>query len=246
VSELTKAQAKLHEHACTFLAKDALTFDEREYVLEHWRADANQDVQRFGAFFTPPGLAETVAMECNGAESVIDLCAGIGALSYWRWRHDCPRRLVCVEANPVYVAVGRKVLPEAHWIQADVFSLLERTDLGQFDLAISNPPFGRLSRSGSGPRYSGSLFELHVMDIAGRLADQGAFIIPPTSTPFQFSHTDGVDYRRANDPKAYNQFFKETGIAIDLGVGVDTSEWRADWHGVKPFVESVRVDYGLK
>jgi len=238
MSALTKAQAQQHDRASVLLAKDVLTFDEREFVLEHWRADADQNVRKAGAFFTPQGLSSAFADECNGAQSVIDLCAGIGALAYQRWRRDQPTRLVCVEANPVYIAVGRKVLPEAEWIHGDVFAL---PHLGRFDLAISNPPYGRVKRNGSGPRYRGSAFEYHVIDIASTLADQGVFLIPQTSAPFKF--TGGGD-GRVVEGLAYTRFRRETGITLCSGLGIDANLWRTEWHGVSPVVESVRVDFG--
>ena len=236
MSKLSKAQAKLHDHACALLQKDELTFADREFVLEHWRADANQDVRRVGAFFTPPDLARAFAIECNGAQSVIDLCAGIGSLSYWRWHRDHPQRLVCVEANPAYVAVGKKMLPEAEWVLANVFAL---PDLGRFDVAVSNPPFGNLKRCGAGPRYLGSKFEYHVIDLAGTLADQGAFLIPRMSVPFPLNK----DKRPHVENQEYLRFQRETGISLGEGVGIEADVWLDNWHGVKPGVESVRVDF---
>jgi hypothetical protein len=252
MSKLTKAETKLHDQACSLLEKAVLSLIEREFVLEHWRADATNEVSRFGAFFTPPDLAATFAIECNGAQTVIDLCAGIGSLSYWRWHRDRPRRLVCVERNPAYVAVGKKVLPEAEWILADVFAL---PALGQFELAISNPPFGAVKRNGNGPRYRGRKFEYHVIDIASTLADQGVFLIPRMSAPFSsadaepFSSADAEPFSSADaEPQKveradYQQFLSETGIALGEGVGIEPDGWISEWHGVKPHVEIVRVDF---
>jgi len=237
MSALTKAQQKQHAIACELLEQTHLTFADREFVFEHWRADANQNVRHAGAFFTPLGLAEVFAIECNGAQSVIDLCAGIGVLAYQRWLRDQPKRLVCVERNPAYVAVGKKLLPEAEWEQADVFAL---PDLGHFDLAVSNPPFGKLARNGNGPRYRGNAFEFHVIDIASTLADQGAFLLPQMSTPFKFSGDHGFAYV---DHHAYQRFERETGIELSLGVGIDTSYWLSEWQGAKPLVESVRTEF---
>jgi len=237
MSALTKAQLKQHAIACELLEQDHLTFADREFVLENWRADANHNVRQAGAFFTPLGLAEAFADECNGAQTVIDLCAGIGALAYHRWRRDQPKRLVCVERNPAYVAVGKKVLPEAEWIQADVFAL---PDLGHFDLAVSNPPFGKLTRNRNGPRYRGNAFEFHVIDIASTLADQGVFLIPQPSASFQFSGERGW---RTADHRAYERFQRETGITLSPGYGLDTSTWLSEWRGAKPNVESVRAEF---
>lgn len=53
------------------------------------------------------------------------LCAGIGVLSYAAQlecsdRSRCYADITCVELNPHYVEVGKKVVPEATWICADV------------------------------------------------------------------------------------------------------------------------------
>src|SRR5207249_941216 len=141
-----------------------------------------------GAFFTPPALARDLSIEVHGRR-VIDLCAGIGNLAFAVWhRHDCDRgsltHLTCVEINPDYVAVGKKIIPEATWIQANVFELPK--DMGHFDCAISNPPFGATKASGKSPRFTGNIFEYRVIDIASDIADYGVFIIPQVSAPFEY------------------------------------------------------------
>lgn len=240
MSKLTKAETRLHDQACSLLKLGRLDFDQREFVLKYWRPDANHEVAKAGAFFTPLGLARAFADECRGAQSVIDLCAGIGCLAYHRWRRDQLKRLVCVEANPAYIAVGRKVLPEASWIQASVFDL---PDLGRFDLVVSNPPYGRIRREGNGPRYRGGLFEYHVIDVASNLADQGVFLVQQSSSPRKFSDA-GRGLRDIEKPsRDYERFQKETGLALDIGLGIDTGVWCDNWKGVRVVVESVRVDF---
>jgi len=236
MSKLTKAEMRLHAQACEILQSDTLTIHERQLVLKNWRPDAESEVAHAGAFFTPFGLAEDFAIEANGAQSVIDLCAGIGGLAYQRWLRGRPARLVCVERNPTFVAVGRKVLPDAEWIQASIFDV-PALDLGRFDLAISNPPFGRIPCEGQSPRYRGNLFEYRVIDLASTLAEQGVFLIPRSSAPICF------DGRDVDEPRAYRAFKEQTGISIDLGFGIDGEAYRDAWKGTKVVVESVRVDY---
>src|ERR1700760_3262460 len=104
---------------------------------------------------------------------VIDLCAGIGSLAFAYYHRDAFRRgngleIVCVEQNFDYVAVGRKVLPEATWILANVLELPAR--LGKFDCASANPPFGRIKSAGTAPRYTGAEFKYSVIDVASDIA----------------------------------------------------------------------------
>jgi hypothetical protein len=51
----------------------------------------------------------------------MDLCASVGTLAYAVRRHhpfdqDADFDITCVEANPDYITVGKKILPHARWI----------------------------------------------------------------------------------------------------------------------------------
>lgn len=244
MAKLTKPQAKAHQQACDLLAKDILTPDEREFVMANWQESANHVNSAAGAFFTPHPLAMDFAFDVAGPR-VIDLCAGIGTLSRGlldRHPFDADKfEITCVEINPAYVEVGRKIVPEATWICADVFDVLGM-DLGRFDTAISNPPFGRVKRSeGKGaPRYTGAEFEFHVIDIAVHLASSGTFIVPQMSAGFNYSGRSC--YERQTSGKAV-EFQDKFGLHFEAGCGVDTDLYRDDWHGVAPKVEIVCVDF---
>ncbi|MBR0884457.1 MULTISPECIES: hypothetical protein [Bradyrhizobium] len=121
------------------LRKDVLSYDERVFVLDNWHEGANHISTSAGAFFTPTGLARDFAIDACGGRT-IDLCAGIGMLAfhvfwrahYARERDEPPKEIVCIECNPAYVEVGRKVLPEARWICADVLDF-DLASLGRFN-----------------------------------------------------------------------------------------------------------------
>ncbi|WP_312321236.1 hypothetical protein [Stenotrophomonas sp.] len=244
MAKLSKAQAKLHAQACELLKKDVLTEDDKWFVLEHWQESANHVNTTAGAFFTPPGLANDFSVEIGGSacRRIIDLCAGIGGLSFrchqrGRWNGE-PPEIVCVELNPDYIAVGKKILPEATWICASVFDL---PDLGRFDFAISNPPFGATPRNGGkGPTYTGDKFEYHVIDVASKLALFGVFIIPQMSAGFTYS---GRPYFERNESDAYKKFKQQTGISLEPGCGIDCDYYKNDWHGVSVTVEVVTSEF---
>lgn len=244
MAKLSKQEAKMHNQACELLAKDVLTQDDKWFVLEHWQESANHVNSTAGAFFTPPGLANDFAIEIGGGcgRRVIDLCAGIGGLSFMchqrgRWDGVYPE-IVCVELNPDYIAVGKKILPEAKWICASVFDL---PDVGRFDFAISNPPFGATPRNGGkGPRYTGDKFEYHVIDIASQLAGYGVFIIPQMSAGFKLS---GQRNFTRDESDAYKRFSEQTGLELRPGCGIDCDFYRNDWHGVSVSVEVVTCDF---
>jgi predicted RNA methylase len=241
MAKLTKEQARHHAEACKLLAKEKLSLDEKYFVLENWREDAQHINSVNGAFFTPPALARDLSIEVNGPR-VVDLCAGIGSLAFAVWqKHALDRaslnQVTCVEINPDYVAVGKKILPEARWVQADVFDL--PSDIGHFDCVIANPPFGATRASGEAPRFTPQIFEYRVIDIASDLADYGVFIIPQTSAPFEYS---GKQAYRWNEHDKYRNFHKQTSIVLGPNCGLDTSVHRADWTAVPPAIEIVTAN----
>ena len=239
--KLTKQQSKRHEEACRLLEKDGLSLDERWFVIENWHEGATHNTGVLGAYFTPLDLARDFAIDVVGGR-IVDLCAGIGTLAficlhtrYW----DRAPRIVCIEINPGYVEVGKKILPEADWICADVFDAWQT--VGRFDTAISNPPYGRIKAGGRAPRYGGSLFEYKLVDLAAHIADYGTFLLPQNSAGFRYSGRQFYD-RYENDE--YRRFESDTGLALEVGCGVDTSIYADDWRGVKPTCEVVCCDFG--
>lgn len=249
MAKLTKAQLKAHREAEAILTKDRLNEDEKLFVLDNWHEGANFTNDASGAFFTPADLASDFAIEA-GSGRIIDLCAGIGTLSYHiydRHRYNPQQvEITCVEINPRYVEIGKKILPEARWICADVFDWREwwLKDLkGElFETAVSNPPFSKVRRSGSAPRYSGSEFEFHVIDIAAEMAKYGTFIVPQQSANFRYSGAHFFDWRK--DGRAV-EFCKTTGWQMNAGIGIDCSIFKDQWKDTSIITEVVNFDYGL-
>lgn len=253
MSKLTKADAKAHQQACEFLAKDILSEDEKLFILENWQESAKHINTIAGAFFTPAGLARDLAIEVNPGSRVIDLCAGIGALSFFCSGHWKQSEIVCVELNPDYASVGMKIVPEARWHIGSIFDL--PSDIGRFDFAIANPPFGATPRSAAkAPRYSGREFELHVIDVASELADFGVFIVPQMTAGFKYSGCPnggwpetikngiGSGFTECKSD-THKQLLAQTGIVLEPSCGVDTSIYDRDWHGVSVRTEVVRADF---
>lgn len=247
MAKLTKAQAKAHKQACDLLTKDVLTEDDKFFVLDNWQESASHINTVAGAFFTPYELARDFSIEVP-AGRIIDLCAGIGMLSFavtmrHQWGSE-PLDITCIEVNPDYIAVGKKILPQATWIEASVFDVLDM-DLGHFDVAISNPPFGRITRpEGKGaPRYTGGEFEFHVIDTAAHLANYGTFILPQMSAGFKYSGSQ--HYQRDTTGKAFD-FQQKTGINFGPSCGIDTACYKDAWRGVSPVCEVVCCDFEEK
>ncbi len=244
MAKLTKAQAKAHAQACDILTKPVLTDDDKDFVLKNWNESANHVNGAAGAFFTPYDLAFDFTIDAIGQGGyggrVIDLCAGIGMLSYAVWHRSHRRaRITCIERNPDYLAVGKKILPDAEWILADVLNVPGMA-LDKFDVAISNPPFGAIKRDKNAPRYTGRDFEFHVIDVAAHVARSGAFIVPQMSAGFKFSGRGY--YERQTNGKAFD-FQRLTGLHFEAGCGIDTNYYINDWKGVSPMCEILCVEF---
>jgi hypothetical protein len=240
--KLTKPQIKAHKEAmalvdCTRPLKD----DEKEFVLDNFHEGATHINSSAGAFFTPRGLARDFAIEVDGGNTdktrCIDLCAGIGSLAYAV--EQKVGSLVCVEMNPDYARIGKRIVPDAEWIVCSVFypRVLE---LGRFRWAISNPPFGAVHADGFKGKYTGGQFEYRVIEVASRLAGFGAFILPQMSAPFRYSGQQHFSYEESDKAR---KFREQTGIEMEPNCGIDTSIYRNDWRGVSPVCEIVVCEF---
>ena len=232
----------------SLLEQDVLTDDDIEFVFRNYHEAANHVNGMAGAFFTPFDLAFDAALELGlGQQSrshrVIDLCAGIGVLAYATLARFPGVDLVCVEINADYVEIGRKLVPGATWVCADVMDVSAMEKLGRFHSAISNPPFGRVAsfRGKSSARYEGGEAEYKVIDVAAGIANTGVFIIPQQSAGFAYSGVQTYDRRES---EKYQKFNRDTGIYLEIGMGVDTTfEGYQGWKGVSPRVELACTDF---
>jgi len=237
MAKISKDAAKRHKQALDLVHSDKrLSLDDRFFILENFHEGATNMNGLAGAFFTPEGLARDLSVEVCDSKSIIDLCAGIGGLAFAC--RDKAKRIVCVEQNPEYAAVGKRVMPDAEWIVGDVFSL---GDIGHFDWAISNPPFGAI-KTGSNVKgaYTGAKFEYRVIELASKVADNGTFIIPQSSAPFRYSGQQGYSVCIDNECK---KFMTQTGIVLGHNCGLDTSSYLDEWKGVSPMCEIVVCDF---
>ena len=246
--KLSKAQRKAHNQAEELLKKDELTFDEKYFVLENWLPGANHDIGSAGVFFTPREMAYNFCIEVSKG-NIIDLCAGIGMLSFQLHRfHQGNTKLTCIERNEEFVRVGKKVLPEATWICGDVLSEELVKSLGQFDCAISNPPFGNIKSHNPTKwlKYKGREFEYKVIEIGSYLARYGVFILPQTSCPFRISgNRHNSIYNDGNKTTKYKAFEVQTGLYLSPNMGIDLSVFKNDWVGANVLCEIALCEYEL-
>lgn len=240
MAKLSKRELAAHRAAVQLLERGTLTLDETEQVYRDWHEGAGGDQTAASAFFTPIDMAADMRFEMNQRGSFVDLCAGTGRLAYFaglqgtypefRAHYD---RIVCVERNPAYVEIGRKLFPAAEWICGDALDPAVHRQIGQVDMAICNPPFGSTTRSDfTAPRYKGKRIDLAVMDVAATLAPNCWAIVPENVAPW--------DYRGdRRDSSHADAFTKATGLGLHRFASLDPKVYRDDWRGTAPNVEFV-------
>lgn len=237
MARVTKKESQLRLKVMELVHSDRqLTEDDKEFIFNNYRGDG---IGATGAFFTPEMLAWDFMLGAGCSDDCIELCAGIGRLSYYQFIRNKPSHITCVELNPEYVLIGKRVLPQAEWITGDA---LQYTPDRFYRVAYGNPPFGKINTSGAYTgRYTGSEFEYKIIDRAREYSSYGVWIVPQGSAGFKYSgHTY---YDRSIQSAKYIKFEKDTGLILHPGVGIDTSIYRDQWNGTKVTCESVLVDY---
>lgn len=239
MAKLSKAELAAHRAAVALLESGRpLSLDDCHQVLEYWHEGAGGDQTAAGAFFTPCDMASDLLFEMPHHGTFVDLCAGTGRLAYLaggqgRFEPHRYSRIVCVERNPAYVAVGKRVLPDAEWICGDVLDPAVRRQIGQVDFAISNPPFGAITKSEHrAPRYHGQQFDLAVCDVAAAVAPSCWAIVPQSRARW--------DYRgNRQESRHADAFLQATGLDFWRFSSLDPAHYRPDWRGTAPAVEIV-------
>lgn len=188
MAKLTQQQSSQQREIAELLAKPRdLTYDETIFVLKNYAPPANV-VTDEAAFFTPPSLADMAAMQIGDSVDVVDLGAGIGTLSWfltqqWGWNKE----LLCVEKNPDFVKIGKKLVPQAQWVEGDIFDKQLWSSLPKMEFFITNPPFG-IPVKQPWLAFSGDSL-VAAIEVGLRVtSDQGGTaILPSSQCPFKYS-----------------------------------------------------------
>jgi len=242
MAKISREASKMHDQAVALIENGRqLLHSEKLFVLEHWNPQASHNVGKTGTFFTPIDLACDFAAEVVGVGILVDACAGIGTLSFAekimsQATNNCKRH-ICLEINPEFVKVGKRILPEVEWIEADVFDAKTWERIGKIDEVISNPPFVKVDPINFTPRLKSPKGVYAMAEIAMRYAKRATFIVDQGSCPFVVS---GRDFRKEVENSQYKKFREATGVWFEE-TSIDTSYALDDWEGVKTQVEIVTV-----
>lgn len=198
--KIAKAELKKQKEILNKLTTGT-TFTEEfiDFTFENFNPAIVDNLSENGVYFTPSDYAYDVALFCPRYGHVVDLAAGIGMLSRALLVRDHYDRniksITCIELNPKFVEIGKKLLPKATWICGDAYDQDLLNDLvkdlpdKRFDLIVSNPPFGHDQVSKE--KYDWLNFtgqrDLMAVEIALRYAKNGYFILPSGSVPFKYS-----------------------------------------------------------
>ncbi|MDV2872434.1 methyltransferase [Phytobacter diazotrophicus] len=189
MARITKKESALHIQVMELIHSDKkLTQDDREFIFTNYKGDG---IGATGAFFTPEMLAWDFILDAGCTGQCIELCAGIGRLSYYQYLRNKPTHITCVELNPEYVVIGKRILPEAEWITGDA---LQYSPDRFYDVAYGNPPFGKINTSEAYTGcYKGSEFEYKVIEHASTFSSFGAWLVPQGSAGFKYSGRHSTD-----------------------------------------------------
>lgn len=219
---------------------------EIEFCYEYWSPLAESNVGKTGAFFTPQDLAYELQLWSAESGHVLDLGAGIGMLS---WQvlagsgYPQDLHLTCLEINPAYVEVGRKLLPEATWICGDVFNLdtlLAIYRPAGYTCVISNPPFGKLPTTQAAKWFSfKGPGHLMAMEVAIRMGQKAVMIAPEVDLPWR---EQGVPFHTVKDNpstswRKWHKLFPDVEVN---SCSIDTSAY--EWQGASPKVELFQLE----
>lgn len=122
MSKLTKREIQLHDQAVCLLQKEHLSHEDKLLSLKisgKTRSTSIASPVHFYSFWTCQRFTLQIPCLYGKTIRIIDLCAGIGVLSYAAQlecsdRSRCYADITCVELNPHYVEVGKKLCQRPH------------------------------------------------------------------------------------------------------------------------------------
>lgn len=113
---------QIYEQFCDLIEKD-LSIDWLQKIFQYYQADRKEKMQDY----TPKSLADFMGLLVGESETIIDMCAGSGALTIQKWNrnHDLNFKLYEFDANVIPFLLFNMVIRNIQCIvyQADVLQM---------------------------------------------------------------------------------------------------------------------------
>jgi len=245
--KFSKKDLALQKKVDEVLLKDNLTFEDKEFIYQDFNPGSISDVTTHSAYFTPLDLAYDFALFAGRYGTCVDMCAGIGILSFCARIRDTQEKnisnQICIERNPDYIKIGKTLLPEAIWIEGDIFDKAIWDGIiakyGKIDSIVSNPPFGKVTKTGadrSWLKYKGADLDIAAIEVALKNSTDVSMLLPKSSVSFRYS---GRPYFEEVECKKIIKLKEDTGMKFTMtNPGIDTSVYD-DFKNTKYHVEHV-------
>jgi len=240
------------ERIAAILESGEVSPKDRGYVFDNYIPSA-MGAKRASQYFTPYKLALEAAYHATGGiKTVLDLCAGIGMLSYaimiaenyGAVQLGSIQRIVAIERDAELVAVGKKLLPMIDWYCGDIFDAdfikhVYAHNGGRFDVCVTNPPYGIKSRY-DWLNYKGRS-HLAAVEVAARVSDAVIAILPGMDVPNMAKANVSIDRRYEDDRGEIVKFMQANPSLLFEATCVDCTVYRNEWVGASPDVELVSI-----
>lgn len=252
--KLTKAEIKIQKQVFELLKKDNLTNEEIDWIYENINAGYISDVTTHSFYQTPLNLSYDAVLMWPTHGVLIDMAAGFGILTHCAKIRDGYNKdikhYVCIERNPVYIEIGKKLCPYADWIEGDIFNKNVwdsiKQKYGRIDCIMSNPPFGKVSKSDADKswlKYKGSDLEIAAIEVALVNCDKQyncSFILPVGSLTFRKNMAGG--YMEHVQCRKIDKLKKEMGVEFYMSwCSIDTDVYEG-FKNTKIRVECCTID----
>lgn len=257
MGKLSKSDLKEQKKIQDLLnSKDKFTADELELIYTDFNEAVISDVTQNSAYFTPLGLAYDFALMVPTHGLVVDMCAGIGVLSYAALSRDSYegriKKIICIERDSRYIEIGKKLVQsnantEVIWLQGDVFDEAMWNEIeakhGKIDCIISNPPYGVVTKTDKNRdwlKYKGNDLDIAAIEIGIIKSKYPSFILPQGSCTFRASgrpYPDHIENRKISKLK------KEMGIDFYMSwSSIDTTVYEQGFKNTKIVVECCTIE----
>lgn len=268
MGKITKADLKVQREIQDLIYSEKdLTEDEIEFVYQHYNPGMDDNITERGVFFTPIGLAQDFAVFAHKHNSIVDVCSGIGMLSYKCLNTDyynCDiTDITLIEYNPAFTNISRRLLTgitafnserkhrKLTFITANAFeqslwsNLMKERNNKKYDTMISNPPYGTMpkeqQKNYTWLNYTGER-ELMVLELALRYSSSANFILPPGTCEFRYSGRPYYEEVEQRKVKRFREKNKESFFKMECDA-IDTSIYKDDWKNTNITVEVADINF---